>query len=247
MTPSLRASAQRWKPILAAGVAAIALGMTGEAHALDAFVTSSAPLEAGPSPDYPQIATLEAGAPVAVYGCLNGWDWCDVSFEGYRGWFDGQLLAVPYQGERVPVFDFGPQIGVAVTAFSFDSYWEEHYRGRPFFTERERYAHIQPPPPRPHEGRPGSGAHPVPGPAPAAAPRPEMGRPGEPSHAEAARPGEPPNPEHAPRPQPASHPEPQAQHPQPHPQSQPGPAPHPAPPGHPPESKPAEHPDEHHD
>jgi uncharacterized protein YraI len=114
------------KTVLAIGVSFVALGAGGVASAYEAYVTQNAPLEAGPSPDYPQVAQLDAGAPVTVYGCINGYEWCDVSFQDYRGWFDAQELAVPYQGQRVPIFDYGVQIGLPVITFSFNDYWN-HY------------------------------------------------------------------------------------------------------------------------
>ncbi len=208
-----------WKLALATGAATVALGSAGVAKAYDAVVTASAPLEAGPSPDYPQVAELDSGAPVTVYGCIGGYEWCDVSFQGNRGWFDGQLLAVPYQGQQVPIFDYGVAIGLPVITFSFNSYWNHYYHGRPFFAERGRYANIPAPPPRSHDGRPGPGpgAHPGPRPgvarseAPPAHPRPEA-HPAPARPAPQARP-----PEHLPE-HPVEH---QAEHPAEHPEAHP--------------------------
>ncbi len=161
---------------LAAGTALAALSMAGSAGAYEAVVTYQAPLLAGPSTGYPPIADLYAGSPVEVYGCLDGWDWCDVSFQGYRGWFDGQMLGVPYEGQQVPIFDYGYAIGLPIIGFDFNDYWRRYYYNRPFFGERGRYAHVAMPPPRPHEGRPHfEGEH---GSGPGGRPGFEQGRPG---------------------------------------------------------------------
>jgi uncharacterized protein YraI len=241
MSRGRASSSKNWKLLLASGAAALILAAAGAAKAYEAVVTSSAPLEAGPSPDYPQVDELDAGAPVTVYGCVNGYEWCDVSFQGARGWFDAQYLTVPYQGQQVPIFDYGVQIGLPVIGFSFDDYWGRYYHDRPFFGERERYAHVAPPPPRPHddrahEGRPGGatnrGEAPRGGPTHAAAPHPEANR------------GPAPRPEAHPAP-----PRPEAAHPAPRPEAaRPAPhqeAPHPA--EHPAEGRPAEHGEEHHE
>ncbi len=235
----------RWKIALTAGIALATASVAGGANAqYEAYVTSSAPLLAGPSPDYPAVAGLEPGTPVEVYGCVSGWEWCDVSFQGVRGWFDGQLLAYPYEGERVPIFDYGPRIGLPVITFNFDDYWGRYYHDRPFFGERERWARVPPRELRSHEGRPGPGAafHPEgehgPGPRPEGergpgrdAQHPEMVRPGAPAPQGEHR-GPPPQaqqPAHAQRPGPA--PAPQAQHPAPAPHPQ-GEKPAPRPEGH---------------
>jgi uncharacterized protein YraI len=230
------------KTMLAAGAAIIALTAAGAANAYEAVVTSPGPLEAGPSSDYPQVAELGPGAPVTVYGCLNGYEWCDVSFQDNRGWFDAQQLAVPYQGQQVPIFDYGVQIGLPVIGFSFNDYWGRYYHNRPFFGERARYVNIPMPAPRAHEGRPGF----APGRGPGPGPHPEMARPGGPGpHPEMARPGGPaPHPENAPHPEPVAHP---GAPPHPAPQAARPPEHPPAKPAEHPEAKPAEHPEEHHE
>jgi len=201
-----------------------------------AYTTSTVTLQAGPAPDYPAVGTFGADTPVTLYGCLDGYNWCDVSYQDARGWVDGQALAYPYQDQRVPIAVYGPELSLPVVSFTFGSYWDDHYRGRPFFTERERFEHHAPPPPPPHReappplpsrggGHPGEAHPPERGPGPAAA------------HPEAAHPQPV---AHPPEPHPAVAPRPQAPPaPAPHPQAAPAPAPHPEPAAHPGE--------EHHD
>ena len=129
------------KSTVAVLVAGIAFAASQGAQAFEAYTTSGGALLAGPAPDYPPVADLSPGEPIQVYGCLDGYSWCDVSFQGYRGWFDGRLLAYPYQGIRVPLAGFGAQVGVPVLTFSVEEYWDRFYRDRPFYRARARWSH----------------------------------------------------------------------------------------------------------
>jgi len=210
-----------------------------------AYTTGTVTLEAGPAPDYPVVGSFGAGTPVTLYGCLDGYVWCDVSYQDARGWVDGQALAYPYQDQRVPIAVYGPELSLPVVTFTFGSYWDEHYHGRPFFAERERFERHAPPPPPPHREAPpplpprGGGApHPGEAHPPERGPGPAVAHP-EPAHPQPeARPAAP---APRPQPQPAAHP-PEPPHP-----AAPAQAPHPVPPpqaAHPPEPHPAE---EHHE
>lgn len=226
------------------------------------YTTATVALEAGPAPDYPIVGTFGAGTPLTLYGCLDGYNWCDVSYQDVRGWVDGQALVYPYEDQRVPIAVYGPELSLPIVSFSFDDYWEHHYHDRPFFRERDRYEHHEPPPPprreappplpgrgqgHPGEGRPGEGRFPDRGegrPPDHAQPglRPEpVGRPPE------QRPGEA-RPQFVPQPHPQGepHPQPQGRPPEPRPQVAPRPAPPPA--ARPPEPRPqpAPHPPEEH-
>ena len=124
-----------------------ALAVPAAARTYDAYIVSGASLVAGPGADYPPVADLSPGEPVQVHGCLEGFTWCDVSFQGYRGWFDGRLLAYPYNGVRVTVLAFGAQIGLPVVAFSVEDYWGRYYRDRPFYRDRARWVRGEAPVP----------------------------------------------------------------------------------------------------
>ena len=190
-----------------------------------AYTTEGVNIEAGPAPDYPSLGSFGPGTPVTLYGCLDGYTWCDVSYQDARGWVDGQALAFPYEDQRVPIAVYGPQLSLPIVTFSFGDYWGRHYHDRPFFAERERFERHAPPPPPPHRE------------APPPLPRRGEGRPG----GEVAHP-----PEHGPGPQghpPVPHPEPGARPPEPHPQAV---APHPQPEARPVEPRPAARPPEPH-
>ena len=221
-----------------------------------AYTTSPVNIEAGPADDYPSLGSFGPGTPVTLYGCLDGWTWCDVSYGDVRGWVDGEALAYPYEDQRVPIATYGPELALPIVTFSFGDYWGRHYRDRPFFAERDRFERHAPPPPprhreappplparghpgegRPGEGRPGEGradqGRPVehePGQHPGPGPSPAVAHPEQRPQPEARPPV--PHPQPAihpvePRPQAAPRPEPAARPPEPHPQQAPHPQPHP--------------------
>ena len=67
------------------GVGAFLLTLSCAALAENAFTTQPASVRAGPDESYPEVAQLDADAPLEVMGCLDDWRWCDVTFDGNRG------------------------------------------------------------------------------------------------------------------------------------------------------------------
>ncbi|HJU25700.1 MAG TPA: SH3 domain-containing protein, partial [Rhodanobacteraceae bacterium] len=137
----------------------LALALPLAAQAQDAFVVADIPLRAGPAPEYPDITLLPNGAWVDVQGCIGGWEWCDVIVDGDRGWVPGGYIEYVYDSRPVPVVEYGPRIGIPIVSFSIVTYWDAHYRHRPFYRERDRWYHRRivrvappPPPPRPPGG-----------------------------------------------------------------------------------------------
>lgn len=109
------------------------------ALAEDAFTMQQTDIYAGPSSDYPQIASLPPNTEVGVAGCLSDWSWCDVRFANDRGWIWAGDLGYPYEGRRVAIIEFGPRLHLPAVTFSINSYWDTHYRSRPFYRERNVY------------------------------------------------------------------------------------------------------------
>lgn len=124
--------------ILAATVCAGALATPSLAAAADGFSTGNVNMRAGPGTQYPVITTVYAGTPVEVIGCLSDWSWCDIAWGGARGWVSANYLQLGYEDRRVYVADYGPRIGLPVIGFSF-GYWDDHYRGRPWYRDRDRW------------------------------------------------------------------------------------------------------------
>ena len=125
--------------ILGAAVLGAALMASTAASAAVAYLTRPTSLRAGPGGDFPRLDRLPPNARVEILGCVDRFDWCDVRFGRMRGWVDGDNLFVPWQGRRVRVMEYGPRLSLPVISFRFDNYWDEHYRGRPFYRERERF------------------------------------------------------------------------------------------------------------
>lgn len=125
-------------------VIAFLAGMPLAASAQQAFTVRDTEVFAGPSGEFPPVGLLPPNVGVRIVGCLADWSWCDVIFSNYRGWVYAADLAVPYQGSRVVIIErgpqFGPQIGLTVVTFSLTTYWDRHYRGQPWYREREQWA-----------------------------------------------------------------------------------------------------------
>ena len=160
---------------LSAGACLITL--VSVATAQNAMTSDSAGVYAGPDSSYPEVAQLDPDTPIQVMGCLDDWSWCDVGFEGNRGWLYSPDITYQYQGGYVPLYAYAPGLGVPVVAFSFDAYWGSYYHDRPWYQQRGQWAHrtihhqrpagprpSSSPPPReavreirPHEGAPPDG------------------------------------------------------------------------------------------
>lgn len=158
------------KQTIAAGFLAMAAALlpgTAQAQGQSAFAAKQAHLRAGPARDYPVVVVLSPGFPIAVQGCLSDYSWCDVVAGNSRGWLYAGNINYAYQGANVPVLTYGAAIGIGILAFTFNDYWGNHYRDRPWYRDRNQWAHRPPPPvrprplaPRPHGTAPG--AAPVP-------------------------------------------------------------------------------------
>ncbi|CAD6554974.1 hypothetical protein LMG27952_05726 [Paraburkholderia hiiakae] len=126
-----------------------------------AFTNQTVNIYAGPAADFPVVAQIPGGVAVTVWGCVAGFSWCDIGFPGLRGWVYGTFISYPWQGQRVPVMSYGPQIGLPIVPFSLGTYWGLHYRDRPWYSNQSRWAHHPGPRPVPPvRPRPPSGARP---------------------------------------------------------------------------------------
>jgi uncharacterized protein YraI len=145
-------------------LAALCLAAPICAFAAEGYVVDNVNLRAGPDVSYPLVDQLPTGTGVAVQGCTDGWEWCDVINEndGSRGWIAGNYIQYDYQDQEVLLPEYGAQIGIPIVAFSIGTYWDSYYRGRPFYADRGSWYNrpyvrrAPPPPPRgPYPGRPG--------------------------------------------------------------------------------------------
>lgn len=126
-------------------VAALLLGLAGPALAAPGFATGNVNLRAGPGTNYPQVTVVPSGAGVEIFGCLQGYSWCDVGFGQVRGWVSSNYLQYLYEDRRVPLVQDTPRAGVPVITFRFGDYWGSHYRGRSWYSDRDRWGGGPPP------------------------------------------------------------------------------------------------------
>jgi len=142
------------KLVALAGLGLVALSASAEARTWSGYTVAKVNERAGPSTAYPSVAVIPAGAPIVIYGCLDDVTWCDISWGPNRGWMAATYLQVTYQSRRVPLHDYITPLGIPFLTFSFDTYWGDHYRRRPFFHQEDQWRHTnadhnQLPPPLP--------------------------------------------------------------------------------------------------
>jgi uncharacterized protein YraI len=101
--------------------------------------TTNVNLRAGPSTGYPVVDVVPRGDEVRVYGCLSDRAWCDVRFDGLRGWMSSNFLAFFESGRRYSGPDAVYRMRAPVISFTFGNYWDNHYRGRSFYRDRTRW------------------------------------------------------------------------------------------------------------
>jgi uncharacterized protein YraI len=142
----------------------LALPAAAVAQQSAAYTSRPVNLRAGPARDYPVVAQLAPGTPVTVMGCISDYSWCDIALPNLRGWAWAGNLSYAWQGNNVPLLSYGTTIGLPIVTFSIGSYWNNYYRGRPWYRDRGRWEHHpQPrPQPRPTHGPmrpPGNSGH----------------------------------------------------------------------------------------
>lgn len=130
--------------ILSTAIVAAVLGVSGVAHAADAYLDQARNLRAGPNKNYPIIAQLPGGVGVNVRGCTAEFKWCDVSYRGAQGWVVGSGLTGKVGRTKYVYRTNGQRLGVPVVVFDQRSYWDEHYKDRPWYSEKQ-YWHGQAP------------------------------------------------------------------------------------------------------
>lgn len=152
---------QRW--MRAALFALLAVPVVAAAQV--AYVGSDVNMRAGPDAGYPLVSWLPAGSTINVYGCVDGYSWCDVAAaNGVRGWVNAAYINYPYQSSQVPIYSYGPQLNIPLVTFSIGTYWGNYYVGRPWYSNRNYWYGYRPPPPRPGYGPGYPGYRPPPGP-----------------------------------------------------------------------------------
>lgn len=125
------------KPVALGAIIALVLPLApAVARQMDGYTVRTTTLRAGPDYDYPAIQRLRPNTGLIVHGCLRNWRWCDVSNRFGRGWITARDIVVDDRGRRRGV---SGSVGIGILSFMLGTYWESHYRNRPFYSERQRW------------------------------------------------------------------------------------------------------------
>jgi uncharacterized protein YraI len=110
------------------------------AYAEPGYSTADVNMRTGPDIDFPSVDIIPEGEPLYVQGCLRDESWCDVEWEGNRGWVYSEYLAFDYRGEMVSILDVGPAyFRIPFVTFYARDYWDRYYVGRPWYRDRARW------------------------------------------------------------------------------------------------------------
>lgn len=104
-----------------------------------AYLRTGGDLFAGPGYDYPRVEYVPAGRALRLHGCLGDYAWCDVSSGYARGWVDADDLVVYRGGQPYGLYQSRGWYSYPVINFVFGSYWNDHYRNRSWYHDRNRY------------------------------------------------------------------------------------------------------------
>jgi uncharacterized protein YraI len=120
-------------------IAALLLTAPTAALAARGIVTDTVSMRAGPGTGFPVVDRVPGGAHVNIHGCLRGDSWCDISWEGDRGWVSSDYLQYYYRNRYVYLPDYVDVIDVPVVPFVLGTYWASHYASRPFYHRRAHW------------------------------------------------------------------------------------------------------------
>jgi uncharacterized protein YraI len=134
------------KSIIAGAVLMAALALPGAARAemVRGYANASTDVLAGPRNDFPMVAHVATGTNVDILGCTASYAWCDIAWNGNRGWVDARYLDSMHDNRRAPVMDSYVRQNMPIEVFEQRSYWDSNYHDRPFYTERRWWALPQP-------------------------------------------------------------------------------------------------------
>ena len=131
--------------LAAAAIVASATAVAAQAPASaqpvqpNGYPVTNVNLRAGPGTYYPALLVVPARSPISIRGCLGDYTWCDVIFQGNRGWMRSIYLQGWYRGNYYSLRDYAPRLGFAVVEFNVGRYWDANYRDRPFYRDRARW------------------------------------------------------------------------------------------------------------
>lgn len=98
------------------------------------FANASTYLHAGPGQDFPVVSHIPPGANINIIGCTSGYVWCDVAWNGNRGWISARFLDSVFNEQHVNVAEYGAVIEVPHVVFDQNAYWRRNYVTYPFYS-----------------------------------------------------------------------------------------------------------------
>jgi uncharacterized protein YraI len=130
----------RFRTLAGAALAVAMLGATAAHAASPGYTTANVNIRTGPDIEFPSVGVIPEGDDIYVEGCLRDESWCDVRWDGDRGWVYSEYIAFDYRGDPVLLPDVGLSVfGIPIVAFAADRYWDRYYVGRPWYKERNRW------------------------------------------------------------------------------------------------------------
>lgn len=105
-----------------------------------ATVVTDLNLRVGPGPGYYVVTTIPTASSITVYGCVQDLSWCDVDWNGTRGWVYatyisyGGTVAAPLAAP-MPL----PQVTAGlppVVTYDGEAYFTQNYQTQPFYNNR---------------------------------------------------------------------------------------------------------------
>jgi uncharacterized protein YraI len=126
--------------IVGAALLTVAVAAPVRAETLTGIANASTYLHAGPGDDFPVISHVPPGADLSIIGCSHGVIWCDVTWNGNRGWLSARFLDTILHDERVGFMEYHTVIKVPVVTFDKGAYWRDHYASYPFYASSSYWA-----------------------------------------------------------------------------------------------------------
>lgn len=107
----------RFKASFAAGVVAAVAAPSLALAATMATATTDLNLRAGPGPNYEVIGVVQNNGEVTIDGCIEGSKWCEVTYQGKKGWAYSAYLTAEVSGSRVVIAERATEVGVPVVTY----------------------------------------------------------------------------------------------------------------------------------
>jgi uncharacterized protein YraI len=101
-----------------ATAAAAALLAAGSASAqTTVFASADLNVRAGPGPHYEVIGMVGMDEQATILGCIEGSNWCEITYAGGEGWAYSAYLIAEHQGTEIVVAERPPQAEIPVVEY----------------------------------------------------------------------------------------------------------------------------------